>query len=454
MRTLAFKLSLAFLLVALTGILIVALLAGRTTTTQFDDFLDRQEERILFEALVTYYTNNGSWLGIQRVIRQRIPGGEDPRGRGGFWTRPMVDFVLADENGRVVVGSAGYEVDEQLTDAQLASGQPIVMEGERVGTIVSDSIIRQTENDAEFLAAVYRSIFVGAIGAAGVALVLAVVLARSLTRPLKEMTAATQAIAAGDLEQHVPVRSQDEIGRLAESFNRMNAELARSRDLRHQMTADIAHDLRTPLSVILGHTEGLADGVLPPNAETFHMLHDEARRLNRLIEDLRTLSLSEAGELPLLRRSVPTAAFLRRVAATHQAYAQQRDVTLHLEMPDDLPEVHIDPDRMKQVLDNLLSNALRYIQSGKNVTLGASRTARGVQIRVQDDGPGIAPTDLPYIFDRFYRGDKSRQRKHDGGSGLGLAIARSIVETHGGTIHAENRGGAVFTIDLPQTLPG
>ena len=303
---------------------------------------------------------------------------------------------------------------------------------------------------ADFSTRVNRAIFWAALGATAVSLIIGVVLARSLTKPLQEMTRATQAVAQGDLAQQVPVRSDDELGKLATSFNQMSADLAQSRDLRRQMTADIAHDLRTPLSLILGHAEALSDGVLPPTPETFDVIHDEARRLNRLVEDLRLLSLAEAGELTLAVRPVSPRSLLERAVLAHTPAAQQKQVFLTLDAPDELPEVIADPDRMAQVLDNLVSNGLRYTPENGRIHLTTQQTQAAIQLKVQDSGPGMSAEDLAHVFDRFYRGDKSRQR-HEGGSGLGLAIAKSIVGGHNGRIWAESAPGqgATFIIELP-----
>jgi signal transduction histidine kinase len=263
-------------------------------------------------------------------------------------------------------------------------------------------------------------------------------------------------MAQGELEQQVPVRSQDELGELAAAFNQMSADLSRANELRRQMTADIAHDLRTPLSVITGYTEALRDGVLPPMPETFQTLHQEAEHLSLLVEDLRTLSLADAGELTLTRQLLHPHELLERMAAAYLPKAQELEVTLQVTAEANVPPVNVDPERMVQVLGNLVGNALRYTPAGGQISLAATQQGNNVLLTVQDNGVGIAPDELPRVFDRFYRGDVARQT-YEGESGLGLAIAKSIVELHGGTITVESTPGegTTFTIALPAgSYPG
>jgi signal transduction histidine kinase len=268
---------------------------------------------------------------------------------------------------------------------------------------------------------------------------------------LRELTAATQAVAQGNLEQTVPVRSKDELGQLATSFNRMSADLAHSNELRRQMTADIAHDLRTPLTVIKGYTEALRDGDLPPTQATFETIYQEAQLLSHLIDDLRMLSLADAGELTLNRRATAPLELLSQAQAAYLPQAREADVALVIELDEAVPDASVDPERMARVLENLIGNALRYTAAGGQIILGAHTHEAGILMTVCDTGSGIPPEDLPHIFDRFYRGDAVRQAD-DGESGLGLAITKSLVEAHGGTIAVSSTvgQGTTFAIVLPE----
>ena len=363
-------------------------------------------------------------------------------------------MTVVDANNVVVVGAGPYHRGDKVNENAVKSALPITVDDEVVGQLLladypsrDDSFAGSPE--AEFIEGVRRAIVLSGVGATVIALLLGVLLARMISRPLKELTRATHRVAEGDLAHEVPVRTQDEIGELAQSFNQMTSRLAQANQLRRQMTADIAHDLRTPTSVIMGYTEALSDGKFQGMAEMFQVMHQEAQHLNHLIDDLRTLSLADAGELPLMKQSVSPQELLERIAAAYQIQAQKQTVTIQTAAATNLPLIQVDPDRMAQVLGNLISNALRYTAAGGQITLSAEKEQNHVLLKVQDTGAGIDPEDLPNIFRRFYRADKSRQQ--NGESGLGLAIARSIVEAHGGSIAAASTPGqgTTFIIRLP-----
>jgi len=447
MRSLTLKLTLAFLLVGLLGALPVAVIVGLLTPRDFSQLIADRELSPLRTTLQQHYETTGSWAGAAQLIAQYWAEQTAPDGR-----RPPPP-VLLDADRRVVVGNGPYSVGQQLPLRVRAESVPLEVKGERVGSLlIGGGGGGPRPDEVRFIARVTRTIIYSTLGATGTALLLGIVLARTLTQPIRELTAATQAVAKGALGQQVAVRSRDELGTLATSFNQMSADLAHASTLRRQMTADIAHDLRTPLSVILGYTEALRDGMLPPNQETFDTMHTEAQHLQRLIDDLRTLSLADAGELRLLRQPIVPHALLDRAVAAHRAHAQERGLTLAMHASFDLPAVDVDVERMAQVLDNLISNAMRYTPAGGTITLAAEHCGDDVCLRVQDTGSGIKPDDLPHIFDRFYRADAAREQS--GSSGLGLAIAKGIVEAHGGRIAADSTlgQGTTFTITVPAAI--
>jgi two-component system sensor histidine kinase BaeS len=276
---------------------------------------------------------------------------------------------------------------------------------------------------------------------------------QGIATPLADVMAAADAVAEGDLSVRVsaPTHGSNEFGQLVTSFNRMIEELERADQQRRNLTADVAHELRTPLHIIQGNLEGILDDVYEPTAEHIEATLDETRLLARLVEDLRTLSLAEAGQLPLVWESVDVAELLADVSTSFSGQAEAAGVDLRVGTEDNLPPITADIGRLDQVMSNLVDNALRHTPSGGAITLWAEPIPGGVRIVVRDTGEGILAEDLPYIFDRFWRGDRSRSRVAGAGSGLGLAIARQLVQVHCGHISVESEPGrgTTFTIELP-----
>jgi signal transduction histidine kinase len=447
MRSLTLKLTLAFLFVGLLGAVLVAVFVGVRTQREFDQFISDRYQQNLVAELASYYQEKGSWEGLA-AIGLRL---EDQAGHPRYARAPV---ALVDNSQTVVLGSRRYRVGQQLSQAELRRSLPVTVDGQTVGAVVLDLPVDLTPRDPyspedAFLARVNQAIIFGALGATVIALALGVLLARAISQPVKELTEGTQRVASGELGHQVPVRTQDEIGELAVSFNRMSADLATANQLRRQMTADIAHELRTPLSIILGYSEALSDGKLQGKTAIYDAMYGEAQLLSHLVDDLRTLSLADAGELALNRSLISAGECIERTAASHAELAVQRGIRLEVQLAPDLPLVNADRERIAQVLANLVSNALRYTPAGGVITLAAARSGDRVLLRVSDTGPGIEPEHLPYVFKRFYRADDSRPA--NGESGLGLAIAKSLVEAHGGTIQVESEPGhgATFTVALP-----
>jgi signal transduction histidine kinase len=286
--------------------------------------------------------------------------------------------------------------------------------------------------------------------AAALALVMARWLARGMTQPLRDMARAARRMETGDYSVRVDTASRDEVGQLAAAFNNMSAELESVERLRRDLVANVSHELKTPISALRAHLENLLDGVERPDPETLQVMLNQSERLGRLIDQLLDLSRIESGELRLNRTAVALHALVREVLSEIEVARADRGVRVRDTVPDDLPAVHVDPERVHQVLFNLLDNAVRFTPAGGEVTVAAHRVNGSCEIAVIDTGPGIAAEHLPRLFERFYRADASRSRG-DGGTGIGLAIARSVVEAHGGRIRAESRvgRGSVFTFDLP-----
>ena len=441
MRSLAVKLSLAFLFVGLIGAVVLAIIIRQRTRLEFDQFVQSRDRGRIVEILADYYQSNESWSGVNRVFDQLF---DSSMAQDMGYRRMMQGLVitLADPDGVVLFSNRPGDTGKSVPARELSNATPIVVDGETAGLLLlrlGQGPFAPGTPERLFLNNVNQAIILGALLAVLVALLLGGFFAYTLTRSLRELTAATREIAGGDLGYQVEVRSRDELGELAASFNQMSADLAKSNQARRQMTADIAHDLRSPLSVILGYTEALNDGKLEGTAEVFGVIHREAGQLSHLIDDLRTLSLADAGELPLDLQPVSPQEILVDVSRAYRQQAESKEITLDVDTAPDLPEIMVDQNRLNQVLGNLMSNALRYTPPGGEIILGARAERGQVLITVQDNGKGIAGEDLPYIFNRFFRSDPSRSE--NGETGMGLAIARSLVELQGGEISVESEPG-------------
>ena len=455
-RSLAIKLTLAFLLVGLTGSILVAVITQSRTKAAFNNFIVDQEQQALVDNLLLYYQTYGTWAGVDNVIFLMQPRMMIQAGGGHATMAGGSPFTLVGPDQVVIYSNQPDQIGKTVSKGVLNNAILLQSNKQDIGWLLLSPISRNflgNTPEASFLRNVNSATIVSALIAVVLALTLGGFLAYTMTRSLHELKEATVDIAKGKFGRQVKVRSKDEIGMLAVAFNQMSAALDRATKARRQMTADIAHDLRSPLSVITGYAEALNDKKLPGNQEVYNILLQEARHLDRLVDDLRLLSLADTGELPLVLQPTQPKALLERVVSRHIVASRQRQVELVIRVGEDCPQVNVDVERMSQVLDNLIVNAFRYTPQGGKVTMEAVATHGEVQMRVKDTGSGISPEDLPHIFDRFYRGDKSRP--HNGESGLGLAIAKSIVEAHGGEIHAASKPGegAEFTITLKPYNP-
>ncbi|MBI4260983.1 MAG: HAMP domain-containing protein [Actinobacteria bacterium] len=340
-----------------------------------------------------------------------------------------------------------------------AVGMTILLVYLLLGYALSDSVVETVPGRslADRLAATvgflrdnWIQLLVGGALAAGTALFLARLLAIGMTQPLRDMAHAVRRMAQGDYGERVDTGSRDEVGQLAEAFNRMSGELGNLERLRRDLVANVSHELKTPISALRAHLENLLDGVEEPDPGTLQLMLQQAERLTRLVEQLLDLSRLESGELPLDREEFPLGPLVSQVASEVQAARPGRRVDVLCEVPAELPAVWADRERIHQVLFNLLDNAVRFTPEGGSVRVRAERVDGRCEVRVADTGPGIPAEHLPFLFERFYRADTARARG-DGGTGIGLAIARSVVEAHGGRIWADSEvgRGSTFTFELP-----
>jgi histidine kinase len=309
----------------------------------------------------------------------------------------------------------------------------------------------QADLFTNFRAAVTEALLVSTTAALVSAIIVSFFVSRRVVTPIRQMMEASQRIAAGRYQERVDATGMDELGQLAHSFNQMATTLEQTETMRRDLIANVAHELRTPLASIKGYMEGMIDGVLPVEPDTYQQIYHEADRLQRLVNDLQELSRVEAGAFELKRRPLAVGELVQQTAIRLRPQFEEKEVDLTLNIPADLPLVRADEDRLNQVLLNLVGNALQYTPSGCAVTITAKTQNQELLVVVSDTGLGIAAEHLPHLFNRFYRVDKSRSRA-GGGSGIGLTIAKHLIEAHGGHIWAESKGegrGSVFTFSLP-----
>jgi len=471
-----FKLLGAFLLVIAVGSLVTSIMTSRATFNAFSLYTSRNgqiwSDRMAPELAVYYQQNNG-WQGVDLWLQQNYlaqpqtavtsqtpesssgtgagqgqgqghgPGAgqgkalEDSTMIGAFGQR----LILADSDGVVIFDSLDSYLGEHFSSSNLQNGTAIMVGAEQVGTlfITTGGNPDRTSPADEFISSVRKAVISSSIVAGVIALALGVFLFFQITAPLRKLQKAASAIADGNLQHRVDIHGKDEFAELGQAFNSMAENLSQAESQRQHLIADVAHELRTPLTAIQGTIEGIQDGVLPADAEQMEALYAETTLLNRLIGDLRLLSLAEAHQLKLEKGATSLTDLITRVVERAQTNARSKKIEVVSENLAGQVVLSIDPDRMTQVLNNLINNAMRYTPPEGRITVTVQRDAPSseVIISVTDTGYGINPLDLPYVFDRFYRADKSRARI-SGGSGLGLAIVKELVEAHGGNVSVES----------------
>ncbi|CAG0951004.1 two-component system, OmpR family, sensor histidine kinase BaeS [Anaerolineae bacterium] len=458
MNRLWVRLTLAFVAVTLVGVAVVALLADWSASNQFRQYLARQESLAdsgVLADLAAFYRARGTWDGVGDVLANVSVNMQPGRGQGQGRGRPPLLF--ADANGRIVYDERNTRVGAPITADERANALRVTDGANTIGYLILTLQGRGAlaPGDQAFLDQLRVALGVAALAAGSIGILLGLVISRTVAAPLANLARAARAFAARDWSRRVEVRGADEIAEVAREFNTMADDLQRAETLRRNLMADIAHELRTPLTVIQGNLSAMLDEVYPLDRAEIATLYDETRLLSRLVEDLRELSLAESGQLPLNVQAVDAGEIVRAAVANFSVAADSQDVRVNAEIADKLPHARADADRFAQVLRNLLSNALRHTPAGGVINVQSSVFNNQVKVSVRDTGEGIAAEDLPRVFDRFYRGDKSRART-SGGSGLGLAIAKTWVEAMGGAIGVESELGKGscfwFSVPIEKTL--
>lgn len=478
----------------------IALISTQALVGHAETYVQQASGERLNQLLSVYYEGHGGWVGVQDYVLKITEGPDQKFGRP---PRDTQRYLVFDQEDKVIVDPAHKDLGKPLAEFPIDNKivkqwQEIKVGGQTVGHYWQDqrSIAMDGKLAKTIGISIIQAMLIGLILTSLVALLLGFLLTRHFTKPLNHLMEAVRKVGKGDLSSRVEVKGNGDIAILARDFNRMTEQLTRNEEVRRNMVADIAHELRTPLAVILGKLESIQEGVLPSTPETILPIQDETLRLIRLVRDLQQLSLAEAGKLPMALQTVNLRQIVERI--TEQFAIEFEERGLKVEVVGDAPEVIGDPDRLTQVFVNLIGNALLHTPPGgslrvllaeaekpiedgmiddekthrlldvfrrkgekmqkteeanyreDNNTSSSLRSDGWVQVTVEDSGEGIPEEELEHIFDRFYRVDKAREREN-GGTGLGLAIAKEFIQAHGGAIQVQSKqgGGSCFRIFLP-----
>ncbi len=441
-HSLRFRLVISFAVVILVTIGTVFFLINHATQGEIRRFglhADQMRVERMGTELCRYYWYQDSWEGIQPLVEQwcNISGQH---------------IILTNADGVVVANSEGNLLGEFYDSDSPGLSLSTPWHAGPIGTLYltpKSSAVLGFASLQILIQVIGRYFLWGGLLAVGIALLVTFILSRRILAPVKALSYAARRLGQGDFSQRVSVKDKGEMGEFAQTFNSMAGDLERAEKIQRTMVADIAHELRTPLSNIRGYLEAISDKVIKPNTDTLHSIEEEAALLSRLVDDLQELSLAETGELKLERQVEDISKVIKRSVIAEQPSAMAKGLSLAIDLPAELPAVNIDAQRISQVLRNLLNNALAHTAEG-SITVSARQQDNWVEISVTDTGEGIPEKELPEIFERFYRVDKSRTRT-TGGSGLGLTITKRLVEAHGGSIEAysEEGEGSRFSFTIP-----
>ncbi len=450
LHSIRWRLLISFFLVSGVSLGMAALVVSRAATAEIKAHETRAEDQRseqLQAMLAQEYSRSRGWSGVNGMLQQV----------GQLYSQRV---IVVDFRGIIVADSAlTNSTLGRFMDSPVESERSLVVRGPsgQVGTMLINPFTLPGDPAAAVeessLPSINRFLVWSGILAGAAGIILTFFLSRRILAPVESLSRAARDLARGDFSQRVDVKSKDEVGELAGAFNSMAQELAAAETVRRNMVADVAHELRTPLSNLRGYMEAIKDGLVEPDATTIDTMHEEVGVLTRLIEDLQELALAESGQLALDFQPCDLADLSRREVAAHLPTAEEAGVAIALDLAESAP-LYGDPGRLGQAIRNLLTNAVNYTPSGGTVTVSVSTSGDDVEVRVTDTGPGIPDDQIPQVFERFYRVDRSRSRA-TGGTGLGLTIARRLVEAHGGRITLDSRvgEGASFSITLPKSGP-
>jgi signal transduction histidine kinase len=468
MRSISWKLAGALLLIVIITVGLMAYFANVNATREFNQYVAQGNQKNIQNtsaALSQLYSQTSTWDNVQLSLPALL---RSPNDR----------LVVADASGTIVGDTADQWLGKTADSVGLNGGTAIIASGQNIGEVFL--IIKQTGNgkgnmggkgnaaaattstvvtsEQIFLDKFNNSLLITGAVVAAIALIVGLILTRQITRPLKVLVNGVRQITKGNLSHRVNIKSKDELNDLGQSFNTMAASLDNAEQERKRIIADIAHDLRTPLTVIEGTVTAIQDGVFKPDKERMDAIKEQTSLLTRLTRDLRDISLVDSGQLKLMKAPTDLAELVRRKATQFEVKAREKGIKIDTNLPGVSLRVNIDPARIEQVLGNLITNAIRYTSTGSitvsllqvNQDTAHQITNPSLILSVADTGEGIPPEHLPHLFERFYRVDTSRVR-NEGGSGLGLAIVKQMVQAHGGKVWVESKMGigSTFYFSLP-----
>ena len=442
----------SFGLVILVALGTVAVVSRITTEQEVQTFLGHGGQAGLeniANSLEAYYDANGSWEGVSSAFKVGPGRGQ---GQGSGANAVGRDYVLADLFGTILLGPASAEIGSKVSESTLAQAIELTVSGDLVGYLIPQGGILELPDDFEelLIERVNQASLVAGLISGAVAVLSALVLAALILRPIRALTSAAEKMAEGDLTQRVEVQGEGELATLGKTFNQMSQSLQEAENQRMAMTADIAHELRNPLAVQRAHLEALQDGVYPLTQENLNLIYEQNHQLTRLVEDLRTLALADAGELALNNRLLNLSRFCQETLVRFEPQAQAKGIQFSTDCDGENLLVEVDKERLQQIYDNLMQNALRYTPSGGFIRLTFMQQAEHAICRVHNSGSQLSKEAQRHLFERFYRSEKARDRS-TGGTGLGLSIARKLAEAHGGSLSGKNHPseGVVFELSLP-----
>ena len=437
-----FRLLLAFAVIIVVTVGTIYLFVSQRIAVEMEEYeqisAQYRSDQIQARLYLHYWNEGRSWKDVQPVVEALGVSG--------------THIILTGVNGTVIADSQGKLIGTNYTHSSDGPLELYSLE-EFLGKVYISPDPKAEPYVAPFRrlsTSIDRFLLLGGSLAIVIALLLTFVLSRRISSPIGVLATAARRLGRGDLSQRVEFQGKGEVKELAQAFNSMAVDMEYAEQLRRNLVADVAHELRTPLSNIQGYLEAIRDRVVKPNAATIRSLNEETALLSRLVDELQELSLAEAGKLKLVYQAEDIAKLVRQAVTSWQPQVAAKEISLSLDLPDNLPLVDIDWQRVNQVLHNLLENAVAHTHKGGTINVAATTQGDWVEVSVSDTGEGIPAEDLPNIFERFYRVDRSRARA-TGGSGLGLTIAKRLVEAHGGkiTVQSDLGKGSCFSFTLP-----